>query len=300
MPVTIHTPSEAEAAGRTLVLALSVPPANEAAHEAYLSQIRRLAREAHIGDPAHHTLRAAALHQAACSLVNQRLLQEVAELLFAAGAQPSGFHVSGETSLHAAVRYGNLDACRLLIDHGADAASLTADGALSVLETACLALRQPMSGRTEATGISILQLLLDAGARPRDASPPGRQNALIHLAGGNERGLRLDLHEAVELLLVAGASPQIREQATGRQPLHYAAMRGYWRTALALLKAGAPIRVADERGFTASDYAEQFAVASHEMRAVLRAAEMKTTFASRQDRIIVDRGARGTESYGVV
>lgn len=180
---------------------------------------------------------------------------------------------NGRTPLVQAIEAGNVAACLALLECGARADVQRQGSAL--IEAAVHLLCYPEGPAVPEAAADILQLLLQANAHLAAGSL-----CLVLAAGGNDHGHRGDHVRVVELLLRAGALVDLAEPVTGRRALHYAAMRGHWRVALALLKSGADVLAHDAWGASAADYAQRFSGRCLELMAVLRAAELRALIAS--------------------
>lgn len=132
----------------------------------------------------------------------ERLEQELA-----ADAQfPRRVGGQGQTALHLACYWTQLEAARLLLDHGADVAAATSDGFLDIAPLGCAVAAPdiPSPGDREEAVLALVRLLLERGA----AVNHRRRDGLTALHSAAYRG-----HLSVmKLLLDRGADPSI----TGR------------------------------------------------------------------------------------
>ncbi len=153
------------------------------------------------------------------------------ELLLDAGADinaPTTVHFAGETPLVMQLRFGSVEAARLLLERGAD----------------------PNLGPTKFMPSEsmpvFVKLLLDHGW---DINEGAGARALIHHDANHGHGSK------VRILLDHGADPNIRD-AAGRTPLHLIAARGVGRETInALVKAGGDLGARDNEGNTPLDLA---------------------------------------------
>ena len=188
---------------------------------------------------------------------------EILELLLSSGVSVDTANDLGATPLISAAGSGQADAVRWLLANGADPKHVDNNGASALSQcsfrgngaTAELLLQagvdvntQDTSGRTGLLASAwvgndeVMAVLLKAGADPNLATEQG-QTPLIKAV---ERGDLVD----VEAMLAAGAKVDPVESLQGRQALHIAAARGYGDIAAALIKAGAPLNIADNAGAT--------------------------------------------------
>lgn len=136
------------------------------------------------------------------------------------------------TALHIAVIMEDLEAIRLLHDHGAD---LEAPNRISGAH--------PLHIAADIGLPPVLNLLVDLGADLEALDDLGR-TPLIHAAlAGNSA--------AVEVLLAAGAEADAAETRRGTTALHLAAFRNRLDVIDALLAHGAGVDAADDNGETA-------------------------------------------------
>lgn len=219
----------------------------------------------------------APLHALALHIKKAELAQFLIPRLLAAGAKIDTLDATGDTSLHVAISAGNSAAVKVLLHQGASHQIRSTVTRLLPMEAAVDALRYPQPGVSVERSTAIITSLFEAGARVPAASP-----CLILAAGGNDHGAIGDFVDAIDVLVNAGASIDLTETRTGRQALHYAAMRGSWKTVVALLRAGSDVLATDQNGQVAFTYAEQSGSLGHEMRAVIRAAEMQHLIARQQ------------------
>lgn len=214
------------------------------------------------------------LHAVARHIHTPDIARHVLKRLHAAGATLDRHDSFGETPLQASISAGNTAVAVILLELGASIVKRTSKTGSAPLEAAVEAMRYPSPGITVEQGTLVLKALAESGERV-----PQGSKSLILAAGGNDHGAAGDFVTAVQILLDAGASVDVVEENTGRQALHYAAMRGSWKTVTTLLKAGSDVLAPDHLGLLAFSYAEASGQLSHEMRAVIRAAEMKSLIA---------------------
>lgn len=153
---------------------------------------------------------------------------EAVKWLLANGADVKHVDSHGMDALGNCSFRGNGETAKLLIKAGADINHQDNYGRSPLLSSAWM-------GNEE-----VMTVLLKVGADPNLANEKG-QTPLIK---ATERG---DL-ASVEALLAAGAKADFVETAQGRQALHMAAARGYGDVAVSLVKAGAPLNLADNAG----------------------------------------------------
>jgi N-acyl-D-amino-acid deacylase len=154
------------------------------------------------------------------------------EALLAAGANPKASASSGFTPLIAAANcHANAPIVRMLLDHGADANQSTPTGTTALL-------------LAPGSDPDSVKLLLDRGADVRAKNSGGF--TALHVAAS-----RGDAKSA-QLLLDAGADPNVRDVALGRTPLHWAAQAGSAEVVALLLERGADPNVRESlSGMTA-------------------------------------------------
>jgi ankyrin repeat protein len=128
--------------------------------------------------------------------------------------------------LHRAARMDDTDACRLLIEHGAEVTDhAVVQAAWRNQEPACLQVvlenggnPNAVEGRgtlhwVSASNPASVRLLIDAGADVNMRAPGSTNNTPLHHAAGNA--------ESTRLLLAAGADPNLRNN-NGESPLDLA------------------------------------------------------------------------------
>lgn len=160
---------------------------------------------------------------------------EIVAALLVHGAVPDA-DVQGLTALHEAVRRGEAEAARLLLDYGADVNATTND------------LREPLFLAVLSRKANVIKLLLDRGAEPDSFFTEDPPTAL-HLAAHNG-----DV-DAMEALLDGGANVDPRD-FEGATPLFRAVQSGNLDAVELLLQRGANTRTWRIDGQTALDLAE--------------------------------------------
>ena len=152
-----------------------------------------------------------------------------------AGADPNTFVGSGgSTCLHWAASRGNVAACRLLLEHGAEVDALKDDG-YTPLNVAC-----------SKEHAEVAELLLD-------------HQADVHIEAKNQwtplaNAVHYGLYELVEMLIHKGADVNTR-LPKGYTPLTVAAVQGEYRAFQLLLENGASPSVTTMDGKTLMDLA---------------------------------------------
>lgn len=181
----------------------------------------------------------------------------------AQGAQVQAADASGDTPLHWAAVYGDVDSLRLLIERGADVNATNAAGATALMRAAgdpakvqlLLAHGANVNARSAmgqtplilaartARSRDVVELLLRHGADPKATNAFGATALMAAAAGGDVR--------TVELLLEKGADPNAQPAPNeggflfggGRNALMWAAFRGNTSMIQVLLRAGAQVNV---------------------------------------------------------
>lgn len=159
----------------------------------------------------------------------------------------------GGTPLMIAAGFGLLTLTERLLRHGADVHARDEVGTTALLAAAQHAFA---SGDTDGTG-TLLDLLLRAGADPRQTNTAGQDALLLLLGATASPGTRCDpvhLQALATLLLDRGAAPDTQDQR-GVSPLHACAMHGLLGPARLLKARGARIDLADTFGRSAADVA---------------------------------------------
>lgn len=214
------------------------------------------------------------LHRMVSKIHAGHLLEPLIQRLKNMGSDINGYDVYGDAPLHVAIRFGNVAACNMLIRHGANPNLSIANTSEHPIDLAVDAIRYPDTLESQELAVLVLQTLIKHGSRV-----PVGSSCLILASGGNDHGMQNDLPKVVASLIKAGATVELAESITGRQAIHYAAMRGHWKTTAELFEFGADPMIADETGFLPFNYAEQFSPLSHELRATIRSAEMQSIIA---------------------
>ena len=199
-----------------------------------------------------------------------------------------------------AVRRGDSDAVRALLDSGADVDSTTPDGATALLwavhtdqpELVRLLLEAgadvgianrygvgPASLAAENGNAAILEWLLEAGV-DADHTPPGGETLLVTAARTGEP-------ETVRTLLAHGADPNLRETTRGQTPLMWAAANNNAAAIQLLAEQGADINAKTDNPSRGSDRTFSYAPPTgfSSLMFAVRAGHMDAT------RVLLDAGA---------
>ncbi|HVW86146.1 MAG TPA: ankyrin repeat domain-containing protein, partial [Bryobacteraceae bacterium] len=139
--------------------------------------------------------------------------------------------IDGDTALHWAAYWDDLETARLLIQSGANAQAVNRYG-VTPLSLAC----------TNGSA-AMIELLLKAKADP-NAALPGGETPLMTAA-------RTGKPEAVKVLLEHGADVKVKDDERGQTPLMWAAAEGNGAVVEMLISSGADIHAVSKGGFTA-------------------------------------------------
>ena len=145
-------------------------------------------------------------------------------------ADPNSPDPGGSTALFWAAHRDDLTAARLLVEHGARAEVGNRYGATALLVAA-----------TNGSA-PMLRLLLDAGADPNRSLPEGETPLM--------RAARAGQVDAVGALVAHGADVEAREHWRGQTGLMWAVIEGHTGATRVLLDAGADVHGRSEGGFT--------------------------------------------------
>jgi ankyrin repeat protein len=157
------------------------------------------------------------------------------EVLIKAGAKPDG--PSGTVPpLYESVMFGNLNAVKTLLVHGADPNIPYKAGI-----TPLMCVSQHVARARAATMAQIVAALIDAGAKVNARSKGGL--TALHFAA------RYSEPEIAELLISVGAQVNARDPK-GATPLHYASQKGSEEMIQVLLSAGADRNAKNKAGET--------------------------------------------------
>lgn len=128
---------------------------------------------------------------------------------------------TGLTVLHHAILDGRTDACRMLLELGADPSMLSRTD------------QAPLHYAARRGQLNACKFLLSFGAEVNQTDADGWTALHRAIAGGHI--------EIAESLLDAGAALEIQEKQQGRTPLHLAVAMGYGNACKLLLNRGADI-----------------------------------------------------------
>jgi ankyrin repeat protein len=163
--------------------------------------------------------------------------RETIRLLLNEPVDVNASQADGATALHWAAHRNDLETMELLIDSGANVNAANNYGVTS-LSLAC-------TNRSAA----MVEKLLQAGAAP-NATQETRETVLMTCAlTGNLA--------AVKLLLAYGADPNARERRRGQTALMWALSGNHSAVARALVEQGAEVRARSKAGFTPLMFAAQ-------------------------------------------
>lgn len=151
-----------------------------------------------------------------------------------AGADPAAATMEGRTPLHVAAYEGNLDAVRLLLQHGAHVHAKDRYG------------RTPLLDAVQMDRHAVISALRQCGAHLGAANPVLGEKLCSAAAVGDVRRL--------ESFRLAGADLGQRD-LSGRTPLHVAAQLGRTSASLFLVSSGVDVRAKDMSGRTAAELA---------------------------------------------
>lgn len=146
--------------------------------------------------------------------------RDIAILLLEYGADPNGLGGYRATPLHAAAVNADLEMVQLLLDHGADPQGAAGQSA------------PPFHGAAGAAfgkGLPVMQHLLSLGADPSATTRQGHSPLQNAVSAYDTEPLRM--------LLSLGADPHHVDE-NGYTALHYAALKGYLRSAVILCGEG--------------------------------------------------------------
>jgi ankyrin repeat protein len=142
---------------------------------------------------------------------------------------------TGNTFLHSAATYGNLDAVRMLLSCDANVAVANVNGVI------------PLYRAAEDNYLDVARLLL-----PKMRSPGACDAATRYGATSLHAAAKKNYIEFARLLIKHGAGLDVQDNE-GNTPLHAAAFRGLKDMVWLLLQAGARVRIRNSEGIRPSE-----------------------------------------------
>ncbi|KAK4213051.1 ankyrin repeat-containing domain protein [Rhypophila decipiens] len=191
---------------------------------------------------------------------------ELVHLLLQFKADPNPPNVHGDTALHLACSKGDEDASivNLLLEHGAEPNAARPSDGLTPIYMAVLRGHEAKVESLLSKGADPNWSRAEHGITPLGAAAINQQHSvtprtinllLQHDANPNipdDRGrtplmsaIVSKFHEAVQILIAAGADVNAQEKSSGMRPLHFAVMRDQIQDVQALLAAHADPNAAD-------------------------------------------------------
>jgi len=161
--------------------------------------------------------------------------------------------ITGNTFLHYAATFGNVEAVHMLLSCGANAAIANVNGVI------------PLYRAAEDNYLDVARLLL-----PKMSSAGACDAATRYGATSLHAAVKKDYIDFVKLLIRHGAGLDVQDSA-GDTPLHAAASRGWKDMVELLLKGGARVRIKNRNGIRPSG--EAAAMGHTELERILENAE---------------------------
>ena len=180
--------------------------------------------------------------QTAIVIAVDKKFANIVKILLEHGASTSDKDDWGDSVLHKATWWNNLEMVKLLLQHGADANGNAGKGFL------------PLGKAIRNDNVEMVKVLLEHGADPNGYgyldSPPLHE-AAVHGGLAGVPSFFSSKHEKIMLLLLQfNADPNFKSKS-GKTPLMAAANLGFSRGAKVLIQHGAKIEESDNSGNTA-------------------------------------------------
>jgi hypothetical protein len=225
---------------------------------------------------------------AARHIVDASLFRSMAKMLMKDhGVDPESRSPGVESPVECAIRSGNVSAVRFFMGSSMPAMKKAIDSPATsrcakdmafFLGLACQLTDTPSEDAAPMDGkrLEILEVLSTGCAGIDPVALQEATAGLMHDVCAKETNAIHgdDPFAVVRLLLRAGVLADHPDEATGQRPLHHAAHRNHWKTAIELVNAGADIDARNARGETPYDWAESRGPVSSELRAIFRSAKM--------------------------
>jgi Ankyrin repeats (many copies) len=265
-----------EARGHELAILrlLSAPPASPGQFASYLDTIvKSLAPLGRLEGP-HLSIGLRAMGTACECIEDASLFRLVARALINDGGLDIRSHSQGvDGPLNTAITHLNVGAVRYLL--GVTGSLHDDRGIPEAMSLVCRIIGELRPGAQDDRPIEIMKLMLAQFAQMEPALVQSKAGAALNqLCATTDASESGDPYEVVGLLLKTGFSANVFDEETGLGPLHHAAEKNHWRTAIQLVRFGADIEAKDHEGKTPFDHAEQSGFVSNEIRAIFRSAKM--------------------------